>query len=82
MRSPLVQRLGRPIRCQVGPVAPDGTDVLAAVAQVADLALEDLTGSHELGSIFCHHVLGNGRRVLGDLSPAQSQHAETRQEHQ
>ena len=53
-------------------MTPDGTDVLAAVTQIADLALEDLPLPHQLRPILGHDVLRDGWGILNNLLPSQS----------
>jgi len=79
--GPPVQGLGRPVRGQVGAVAPDGPDVLAPVAQVALLAFQDLAGPHE-GPCRALDLGGDGRGVAGDGPSADAQDSEAGDEDQ
>jgi len=71
-----VEGVGRPVRREVGAVAPDRPGLLAAAGEVLALAERDVLGGEEHLAGRGDHARRDRRLVLGDLRASEDEDAE------
>jgi len=71
-----VQVIGGPVGREIRTVTPDGTDVLAAPAEIIVLTVDHVAGVEYRGAAFGFDDHRNGRFFLFDQVPAEDKYAE------